>query len=363
MSAASDSSKPSASPSPASISGASAGSTGSSGSVGHSGAMVPPGRGRCWHPGSMGERHAERAAAFGARLREVDAGGLRMQVADAGKGPPGVLLHGFPELWYSWRHQLRDLAGAGFHAIAPDMRGYGGTDRPGRIEDYDVVSLTGDVAALMSGVGHERFAGVGHDWGAAAGGEPPRRPPDRVTAVAGLSVPFVPRPPAPPLPILRRHIGDDFYMVWFQEPGVAEAALERDVLRTLRSTEVWDAKWATRDDDPRPPRPPFWTEDDEELYVSTFSRTGFSGGLNWYRNLDRNWELTEDVGDRRIEQPALFLTGSRDPVRRFMPAEAMDGWLTDLRESIVVDGAGHWVQQQAPEAVSQALVRFLREAA
>jgi pimeloyl-ACP methyl ester carboxylesterase len=309
----------------------------------------------------MAERHAERAAAYGARMRDVDAGGLRMQVADAGSGPPVVLLHGFPELWYSWRHQLRDLAGAGFHAIAPDMRGYGGTDRPPRVEDYDVLTLAGDVVALMEAFGHDRFAVVGHDWGANVAWELARSHPERVSAVAGLSVPFVPRPPAAPLPILRRHLGNDFYMVWIQEPGVAEAALERDVLRTLRTSEVWDASWAERRDD-APPRPAFWDADDEQLYASTFSRTGFTGGLNWYRNIDRNWELTEPVADRRIEQPALFLTGARDPVRRFMPAEAMDGWVTDLRASIVVDGAGHWVQQQADEAVTDALIEFLREA-
>jgi pimeloyl-ACP methyl ester carboxylesterase len=308
----------------------------------------------------MAERHAERAAAFGARIREVDAGGLRMQVADAGAGPPVVLIHGFPELWYSWRHQLRDLAAAGFHAIAPDMRGYGGTDRPARVEDYDAATLAGDVVALMGAFGHERFAVVGHDWGANVAWELARRHPERVSVVAGLSIPFVPRAPAPPIAILRRHAGEDFYMVWFQEPGVAEAALERDVMRTLRTTEVWDAGWAQRDTD-SPRRPEFWSEEDEELYVSAFSRTGFTGGLNWYRNIDRNWERSADIAERKVEQPALFLTGERDPVRRFMPAEAMNGWVTDLRESIVVDGAGHWVQQQAADAVSEALVRFLRE--
>jgi pimeloyl-ACP methyl ester carboxylesterase len=309
----------------------------------------------------MGERHAERAAAYGARLREVDAGGLRMQVADAGAGPPVILIHGFPELWYSWRHQLRDLAAAGFHAIAPDMRGFGGTDRPARTDSYDAVTLAGDVLALGDAFGYERFAVVGHDWGANVAWELARRHPERVSAVAALSVPFVPRAPAPPIAILRKHAGEDFYMVWFQQPGVAEAALERDVLRTLRTTEVWNAEWALRDGD-MPARPAFWTEEDEELYVCSFSRTGFTGGLNWYRNIDRNWELSEDVADRRIEPPAFFLTGARDPVRRFMPAEAMDGWVTDLRETIVLDGAGHWVQQQAAEAVSEALVRFLREA-
>jgi pimeloyl-ACP methyl ester carboxylesterase len=184
-----------------------------------------------------------------------------------------------------------------------------------------------------------------------------RRHPERITAVAGLSVPFAPRAPAAPMPILRRHLGEDFYMVWFQQPGVAEAALERDVRRTLRTSEVWTSDWAERADTPE--RPAFWTAEDEELYVETFSRTGFSGGLNWYRNIDRNWELSADVADRRIEQPALFVTGSRDPVRRFMPETAMDGWVTALQGPIVLDGVGHWVQQQAPEEVSAALVDFL----
>jgi epoxide hydrolase A/B len=308
----------------------------------------------------MPERHEERAAAYGARLRAVDAGGLRMQVADAGSGPPVALLHGFPELWYSWRHQLRALADAGFHAIAPDMRGYGGTDRPADIAAYDVVALAGDVLALMSAFGYDRFAVVGHDWGANVAWELARRHPERITAVAGLSVPFTPRPPAPPVPILRRHLGADFYMVWFQEPGVAEAVLERDVRRTLRTTEVWTSDWAAKPD--LPDRPRYWTAEDEELYVETFTRTGFTGGLNWYRNLDRNWELAADVADRRIEQPALFLTGSRDPVRRFMPGESMDGWVPGLRERIVLDGPGHWVQQEAPDAVNTALLDLLRSA-
>jgi pimeloyl-ACP methyl ester carboxylesterase len=290
----------------------------------------------------------------------VDAGGLRMEVALAGAGPPVALLHGFPELWWSWRHQIETLAGAGFSVVAPDMRGYGGTDAPEAIEAYDVLTLAGDVIALMDALGHERFVAVGHDWGANVAWELARSHPERVSAVVGMSVPFAPRAPAPPMAILRRHLGEDFYMVWFQEPGVAEAALERDVRRTLRTQEVWDAGWALRDGPPAP-RPEFWTEADEARYVEAFTRTGFRGGLNWYRNIDRNWALTEPVGARRIEQPALFLTGSRDPVRRFMPAEAMQGWVTNLREPVVIEGAGHWVQQQAPEAVDAALLEFLGE--
>jgi pimeloyl-ACP methyl ester carboxylesterase len=179
-----------------------------------------------------------------------------------------------------------------------------------------------------------------------------------VRAVAGLSVPFVPRAPAPPLPILRRHLGEDFYMVWFQQPGVADAALARDVRRTLTTSRQWTSQWA--EEDAAPPRRPSWlTEQELEVYVESFERTGFTGGLNWYRNIDRNWELTERVAERRVEQPALFLTGERDPVRRFMPAEAMQGWVTDLREEVVVDGAGHWVQQEEPELVNASLLGFL----
>lgn len=147
-------------------------------------------------------------------------------------------------------------------------------------------------------------------------------------------------------------------MVWFQEPGVADAALGKDVRRTLASTRVWTDDWA-RDDQDDPRTPAFMTEDELAVYVRAFERTGFTGGLSYYRNIDRNWELTEPFDQRRIEQPALFLTGERDPVRSFMPAEAMDDWVLDLRTKIVVPGAGHWVNQDSPETVNEALVSWL----
>jgi pimeloyl-ACP methyl ester carboxylesterase len=182
--------------------------------------------------------------------------------------------------------------------------------------------------------------------------------PERVRAVAGLSVPFVPRAPAAPIPIMRRHLGEDFYIVWFQRPGVADAALALDVRRTLTTSRQWTAQWA--DEDGASTKRADWLSEEElAVYVESFERTGFSGGLNWYRNMDRNWELTADVAERRVELPALFLTGELDPVRSFMPAEAMRGWVTDLRAEIVVPGAGHWVQQQEPEAVNGALLDFL----
>ena len=201
---------------------------------------------------------------------------------------------------------------------------------------------------------------IGHDWGANLAWQMALRHPERVRAVAGLSVPFVPRAPAPPIPIMRAHLGEDFYIVWFQQPGVADAALARDVRRTLTTSRVWTAQWAAEDGGRGEPKLASWlSEQDLAVYVDAFTRTGFTGGLNWYRNIDRNWEQWAPLAERRIEQPALFLTGELDSVRSFMPAEAMQGWVTDLREEIVVPGAGHWVQQEAPAAVNAALLRFL----
>lgn len=282
-----------------------------------------------------------------------------MQVTTCGPpdGRPVVLLHGFPELAYSWRHQVRALAAEGFFAIAPDLRGFGGTDAPPEVEAYDILSLTGDVVALLDALDIPQASVVGHDWGADLAWKTAWIHPERVSAVAGLSVPYVPRAPGPPTEILRRHIGEDFYIVWFQQPGVADAALARDVRRTLATREVWSAEWAARSDQPSTPR--WLTEGDLAVFVKAFERTGFTPGINWYRNIDRNWRITEPYNERRIEQPALFLTGSRDPVARFMPAEAMAGHVTDLRRQVVVEGAGHWVQQQNPDEVSAALLAFL----
>jgi epoxide hydrolase A/B len=290
--------------------------------------------------------------------RTIETNGVELHVLEEGEGPLVVLCHGFPELAYSWRAQLPALAGAGFHVIAPDMRGYGKSSVPADPEAYDVLTLCGDMRGLLEAVGERAAVFVGHDWGANVAWTLALAHPESVRAVAGLSVPFVPRAPAPPVEIMRANLGEDFYIVWFQQPGVAEAALSSDVRRTLTTSRQWTAQWA-HEDGGEPERPPWLSEEDLAVYVEAFERTGFTGGLNWYRNIDRNWELTAPLEGRRIEQPALFVAGELDPVRRFMPAEALDGWVTDLREQLVVPGAGHWVQQQAPAAVNEALLRFL----
>jgi pimeloyl-ACP methyl ester carboxylesterase len=292
------------------------------------------------------------------RHHRVATNGIELHVVEQGEGRPVVLCHGFPELWYSWRHQLPALAEAGFRALAPDLRGFGESSRPEEVEAYDLMTLCDDLAGLLEALEEEHAIFVGHDWGATLVWQLAVARPELVDGVVGMSVPFWPRPPAPPVEILRKNLGEDFYIVWFQEPGVADAALAKDVRRTVTTPAVWNAGWAERDEEPRVPR--WMSEDEVRVYVEAFERTGFTGGLNWYRNIDRSWELTEPLEDRKVEQPALFITGSRDTVQRFVPPEVMEGWVTDLRGKVVIEGAGHWVQQQCPDEVNEALLAFLR---
>jgi pimeloyl-ACP methyl ester carboxylesterase len=293
-------------------------------------------------------------------MRRIVAAVERLHRSEQGDGNPVVLLHGFPELGHSWRHQLDGLSTAGYRAIAPDMRGFGRSPAPDEVEAYDVVELVADVAGLLDQIGAEKAAIVGHDWGANVAWHFALMHPERTVCVAGLSVPLVPRAPAPPIGIMREHLGEDFYIVWFQEPGVADAALAKDVRRTLLTTRVWTAAWAA-DDGEEPRLPPFMTEEDVALYVGEYERTGFTGGLNWYRNVDRNWERTADLDDRRIEMPALFMAGTRDSTLKWMSPEVMTGRVTDLRTELL-EGAGHWIQQERPEEVNRALLALMSDA-
>lgn len=311
-----------------------------------------------------------------ARRRTVAAGGVDLSVLDAGEGFPVVLSHGFPELAYSWRHQIPALAGAGCRVLAPDQRGYGRSSRPAAVEDYDIVHLTGDLLALLDDIGEERAVFVGHDWGAIVVWQLALLAPERVAGVVGMSVPFLPRGALPPTQLMRQVMGDAFfYMLYFQQPGAADADLGRDPATTMTrllaatmpsSHGTLDTAMFAADGRgfverlPEPDGLPGWLAPDElDHYIAEFTRTGFTGGINWYRNLDRNWELTAHLAGAKVEAPALFVGGSSDPVLLMTPPAVMDGWVPDLRGTVLVDGAGHWVQQERADEVNAALVGFV----
>lgn len=312
--------------------------------------------------------------------RLVHTNGVQLRLTEAGdRGAPVVVLaHGFPELAYSWRHQIPVLAEAGYHVLAPDQRGYGGSSRPNAVEDYDIVALTGDVVGLLDDVGAEQAVIVGHDWGAVVAATFPLLHPDRVSAMATLSVPAVPRPPAPPTQLWRATFGDGFfYMLYFQAVGPADAELNGDPARTIRrmmgGLRASDDKEAIVrmvtpgpegfiDRLPEPNGMPDWiTADEVDHYIAEFTRTGFTGGLNWYRNFDRNWELTADTPASTIDVPTLFVAGTADPVLGFTPRDRVTELVTGPYREVMIDGAGHWLQQERPDEVNAALLDFLGE--
>ena len=324
--------------------------------------------------------------ADGPTSRTIETNGIRMHLLEQGHGPLVLLCHGWPELAHSWRHQLAALAGAGYRAVAPDMRGFGGTDAPDDPAAYTLLHLTGDMVGVLDALGADTAVVVGHDWGAPVAWHCALFRPDRFRAVVGLSVPHAPRGPAS-IPALVRAKGlDRFYMAYFQEPGVAERELEADPYETFRrllfsasGDAPEGAGWPvmvppgkTLVDACAVPEtlPPWLTEEDLRLYADAYGKSGFRGGLNWYRNMDRNWALTGPWGGPHgnrlpASTPALFIVGDRDGVIR-MPGldkayQNLEQLVPGLRRKVVVPGAGHWIQQEAPEAVNGALLSFLRE--
>jgi pimeloyl-ACP methyl ester carboxylesterase len=308
--------------------------------------------------------------------RAVQANGINVHIAEAGDGPLVLLLHGFPELWYSWRHQLPALAAAGYHAVAPDLRGYGRTDAPDRLESYSMLNMTADAVGVLDALGEKTAVIVGHDWGSPIAWHCALLYPDRFPAVVALSVPYVPRPRIPPIQLMKQvFAGRFFYILYFQEPGVAEAELQADVRGTLRlvlyaasgdaptglalSRKPSDAGFL--DGMPEPEELPPWLRDEDlDYFVGEFERTGFRGGLNRYRNMDRDWEELPHLADAKVPQPALFMAGDRDTVRGFTNIEAMKANVPNLRGVVMLPGCGHWTQQERPEEVNAQLVSFLR---
>lgn len=309
--------------------------------------------------------------------RTVQTNGITMHIAEAGEGPLVLLLHGFPELWYSWRHQLPALAEAGYHAVAPDVRGYGRSDAPEPIDAYTMVNHVADAVGVLDALGAETAVVVGHDWGAPMAWHCALLHPERFRAVVAMSVPYIPRAPAPPTQLFKQIFQDNFfYILYFQEPGVAEAELEADVRRFMRiflyaasgegprgaglTQKPKDAKLL--DGLPEPERLPAWlTEEDLAYYAREFERTGFRGGLNRYRNMDRDWEQLPQLAGAQVQQAVLFIAGERDPVATFTNVDAMKANVPNLRDAIMLPGCGHWTQQERPAQVNAALLSFLRE--
>lgn len=309
------------------------------------------------------------------RQRRVATNGIELNIAEQGTGDLVLMLHGFPESWYSWRHQFAPLAEAGFHAVAPDMRGYGKSDKPDAISAYNQMEVTSDIIGLISALGHDTAVVIGHDWGAPTAWSCALHHPERVRAVGALSVPFSPRAQKSPLATLKEIYKDAFfYQLYFQEPGVAEAEFEQDVRSALRkflymaSGEADHGRMSTKDagsdllsDLPDFKELPHWLSAvDLQFYVDQFERSGFRGPLNYYRNFDLTWELTADSPER-ITQPAMFVAGERDGVLVFMAKalEQMPERVTNLQLSKILPGIGHWTQQEASAQVNAAILEFL----
>jgi soluble epoxide hydrolase/lipid-phosphate phosphatase len=309
----------------------------------------------------------------------VTTNGIKMHVAEAGAGFPVVFCHGFPEIWYSWRHQMKALAEKGFRAIAPDQRGYGDTDCPAPIEAYTQRKLVGDIVGMLAALGIAKCVIVGHDWGGMVAWNTALIAPDRVERVIGVNTPFIPRAPMKPTDAMRAMAAGGFhYVLYFQTPGVAEAELERDVVCSLRAfyqdpavidpVEMRKAPpgvfgqpgGGLLDRFPDRPHGKFMTDEDFEVFVRAFQKTGFRGGLNWYRCIDRSWEESAGQIDR-VEQPALMITAELDVVLRPEMANGMEAWVPKLRKTVLVKGSGHWTQQEKPAAVNAALLDFLSD--
>jgi len=294
------------------------------------------------------------------------------------------MVHGWPELWYSWRHQIRAVVEAGFRVVAPDVRGYGGSDKPYPIEAYDMIELTADVIGLIDALDEEKAILIGNDWGAPICWNTAVLHPERISAVVGLSVPHLKRGEISAIELWKQlYEGKFFYQLYFQEEGIAEAEMEADVRTTLRKifysvsgdppAEVgWEQFLAKGPNDnlldglsDPDPFPAWLTDEDLDYFVEAFTKGGFRGPLNRYRAQHRDWELLPQLSELTVDQPSYFIAGALDVVRNFIPGidlfENPGINCTDFRGSTIIDGEGHWIQQEAPELVNRAILDFLSE--
>lgn len=304
---------------------------------------------------------------------------IRMRVVSQGQGPLVLFCHGWPESWYSWRHQMAAVAAAGYRAVAPDMRGYGGTDAPQDTGKYSLLHLVGDMVGLLKVLGETQAVVVGHDWGAPVAWHAALLRPDLFRAVVGMSVPYAPPSRVDLVSALQRQGIENFYIQYFQTPGVAEAEFERDVAASIRRIHFSGSGDAPEQaafgmlapgtgflaNTVDPPTLPSWmTEDDVAYYAGEFGRTGFRGGLNWYRCLRLNSDLLAAWRGAPIHQPSMFIAGARDGVLRFPASKGQiaryASTLPGLRACHILEDAGHWIQRERAAAVNDLLLEFLR---
>ncbi len=309
--------------------------------------------------------------------RFVHTNDIRMHVAEQGEGPLVVLCHGFPELWYSYRHQLAALAAAGYHAVAPDLRGYGQTDAPQRVREYSMLHLAGDMVGLLAALGESNCVVVGHDEGSLVASALAVFRPDLIRGVALLSVPYIPRGDVDQLTAFTELNGPNNYQVLFQEPGVAETILGADTRASVRSVligasgavpevntlgDVGDGVLFAGMDDA--PLPDWLADEDIEYFTAEFERTGYRGGLNWYRNSVLNWEMMAAWHKAPLLPPSLYVSGDRDLVYNWPGISELVGNLRrfsmpNLTKAVVLERCGHWTQQERPREVNELLLEFL----
>ena len=309
--------------------------------------------------------------------RTLEVGGIHMRILEAGSGPLVLLLHGFPELGYSYRHQLTALAAAGYHAVAPDQRGYGGTDAPTDPGQYTQLHLAGDAIRLAQELGAEEFVVVGHDWGSPVAAHVGLFRPDIVRGVVLLSVPYQPRGNTDTLSALEGALGPDNYQSYFQTDA-AQRELEADPRRTMLASLIGISGDSAPDEEkmqtaeqgwfammgPVPDELPSWlTEEDLDHYAQEFGRTGFLGGLNWYRIQRTNWELLAPWHRAPLLPPSLFVGGTLDPVLRWPGArkrvERLSSVMPNLVRAEMLEGCGHWTQQERRDTVNEMLLEFI----
>lgn len=282
--------------------------------------------------------------------RFIQTNGIRMHFVEQGKGYPVLFIHGYPELWYSWRAQVPALAQAGFHAIAPDLRGYGETEKPPKIEDYAIKKIVGDIVGLLDALKIKKTIIVGHDWGGIIVWQVALMAPERIERVISLNTPYRGRAQARPIGDFKELPGSRVnYVLHYQEPGLAESEIMPDVRKWLDSTIRRLAK-----------RSEFLTDKELDYYASAFQKGGITGPINYYRNINRNWETTPELANKQVTQKSLIIMAENDPILIPQSAEGMEKYVPNLTKKLIKD-CGHWTQQEQPEQVNSMIIEWLKD--